>query len=108
MLQFVTDRFLGATPSIRHSRGQDDFTFILVRTLVSAPQRDVRVANTFIADFLRLLPLRTFDTFKSGPPDIYRIGSRRVTSKRPTGSNAPYSLYASDQAPRNGVTRTLA
>ncbi|MGZ7040415.1 MAG: TonB-dependent receptor [Thermoanaerobaculia bacterium] len=90
----------------------DDFTYVRgAHTIVVGTHNEsFKFANTFIQDFYGYYHFASFDTFKAGTPDIYRIGFATGSDpKRPTEFKAAqYSLYASDQWHLNqGVTLTF-
>jgi hypothetical protein len=79
----------------------DDFTWIRGNhnIVIGTHNEMFEFANTFISDFYGYYHFETFDTFRAGTPDIYRIGfATGDDPKRPTAFKAAqYSLYASDQ-----------
>ena len=102
VVQFGTERFSGANALNQDIlEVTDDFTLIrgAHNIVVGTHNEMFKFANTFIADYNGYYHFETFDAFKAGTPDIYRIGfATGADPKRPTAFRAAnYSLYASDQ-----------
>jgi outer membrane receptor for ferrienterochelin and colicin len=112
-LQTGIERFSGANALNQDiTEITDDYTMIHgSHTLILGTHNEFfKFANTFIQDFYGYYHFASFDTFKAGTPDIYRIGfATGDDPKRPTQFKAgQYSLYANDQwRLQHGVTLSL-